>query len=327
MKLLLTKIFEDYGLNLTFVERVTKGFLSQNYVLSGNGTTKYFLKTYRFDDSERIREIHLVKKYFSNGGIPVILPLSDKKRNTFFLFEDKYFALFPFIPDKQLERGSFTETAIMSLGNMLGRVHLLGKHAALPIREKFKIWDTENALEKIEAIERAIDNSTYNEFDKLALESIRMKKELILSNEMTFEGLNLPSDHLIHGDFLDHNVFFDSDDKVSYVFDFEKTDYSPRMYELFRSLMYSFLSGDILGGDIVRAKLYLDSYLKTYPVSKNELSRGLKLFYLKSIHGVWVESEHYLKNNVRVDEFLAKDFQRTRYLSENYESLKNELLK
>jgi len=130
-----------------------------------------------------------------------------------------------------------------------------------------------------------------------------------------------------HGDYLDHNVFFGPNDQVSYVFDFEKTDYSPRTYELFRSLMYSFLSGDILDEDVVRAKLYLQSYLEIYPISKDELSRGLRLFYLKSIHGVWVESEHYLKENVRVDEFLLNDLQRIKYLSENYEYLEDNLLK
>ena len=177
-------------------------------------------------------------------------------------------------------------------------------------------------------IESIIKNKTaLDEFDQMALQSVDVKRRLILANEIRYEDLHLPSDHLIHGDYLDHNVFFGHDDQVSYVFDFEKTDYSPRMYELFRSLMYSFLSGDILDEDIARAKLYLRSYLDMYPTSRDELSMGLKLFFLKSIHGIWVESEHYLKNNARVDEFLSSDFQRLKYLSENYEYLESILLK
>lgn len=327
MELLLTKIFDSYGLNLSFTERVTKGFLSENYILS-DGEKRYFLKKYRFDSDERVREVHLVKKYFADGGIPVISPISDKEGNTFFLFENRYFSLFPFISDKQLERGSLTEKAVVSLGHMLGKIHILGKDSTLTIKERFKPWDKENALEKIKTIESVIKTkSTPDEFDEMALESMDLKRKLILLSEVRYEDLHLPSDHLIHGDYLDHNVFFGIDDEVSHVFDFEKTDYSPRTYELFRSLMYSFLSGDILDEDVVRAKLYLQSYLEIYPISKDELSRGLRLFYLKSIHGVWVESEHYLKENVRVDEFLLNDLQRIKYLSETYEYLEDNLLK
>jgi len=327
MELLLAKISNNYGLHLSFVERVTKGFLSENYILS-DGEKRYFLKKYRFNSDERVREVHLVKKYFADGGIPVISPISDKEGNTFFLFENGYFSLFPFISDKQLERGSLTEKAVVSLGHVLGKIHVLGKDSKLTIKERFKPWDKENALEKIKTIESVIkDKSTPDEFDKMALESIDLKRKLILSSGVRHEDLHLPSDHLIHGDYLDHNVFFGVNDDVSYVFDFEKTDYSPRTYELFRSLTYSFLNGTVLGEDITRAKLYLESYLKIYPTSKDELSRGLRLFYLKSIHGVWVESEHYLKENARVDEFLSNDLQRIKYLSVNYEYLEDNLLR
>ena len=127
MKLLLAKIFDNYGLDLNLRELVAKGFLSENYILS-NGEKRYFLKKYRFDSAERVREVHLAKKYFVDGGIPVISPISDKEGNTFFLFESRYFSLFPFISDRQLERGSLAETAIISLGQMLGRIHVFGKN-------------------------------------------------------------------------------------------------------------------------------------------------------------------------------------------------------
>lgn len=327
MELLLTKIFDNYGLSLGFIEKVEKGFLSENYILS-DGENKYFLKKYRFDSNERVREVHLAKKYFADGGIPVILPISDKEENTFFQFENGYFSLFPFISDRQLEKGLLTEKAIISLGQMIGRIHILGKDSSLAIQEIFKPWDKENALEKIKMIELVIQSKTVlDAFDQRVLGSIKEKRKLILANEISYEDLHLPSDHLIHGDYLDHNVFFNVDDEVSYVFDFEKTGYSPRMYELFRSLMYSFLGGNTLDKDIIRAKLYLQSYLKIYPTSRDELSRGLKLFFLKSIHGVWVESEHYLKGNLRVDEFLSNDLQRIKYLSENYKYIEDSLLK
>ena len=325
MENLISEINRLYDLQPHSSEKVTKGFLSENHVLFSNDK-KYFLKRYRFGRRERIEEIHSAKKYFADGGIPVILPIENNEGSTFFLFENGYFALFPFVSGVQLERGSFTDRAIISLGETLGKIHLLGKDSNLPIKERFKAWNKEKSLEKIEMIYAELKKKANpTDFDKLALESLETKKKLVKENSIVYEELKLPSNHLIHGDYLDRNVFFGPDSKVSFVFDFEKTDYSPRMYELWRSLMYSFLSSDITTEDIRRAKLYLVSYTKTYPTTKDELVRGLKLFYLKSIHGVWVESEHYINGNDRVDEFLYRDYKRIKYLSKSLDILEKQL--
>lgn len=122
MENLISKINHLYGLQLHSSEKVTKGFLSENHILLSDNN-KYFLKKYRFDRQERIEEIHSAKKYFADGGIPVILPITNTEGNTFFLFENGYFALFPFVSGIQLERGTLTDTAIISLGKMLGKIH------------------------------------------------------------------------------------------------------------------------------------------------------------------------------------------------------------
>lgn len=326
MEGLILQINNLYNLQLHSSEKVNKGFLTENHILFSDDK-KYFLKRYRFNRQDRIEEIHSAKKYFADGGIPVILPITNIKGDTFFLFEDSYFALFPFISDVQLDGDSLTDTAIISLGEMLGKIHLLGKVCKLPVKEKFYAWDKENALEKIDRIHDEIKKITSpTEFDQLALQSIETKKKLIQANAVKYEDLNLPSDHLIHGDYHTGNVFFGSDNKVSCVFDFEKTSYSPRFYELFRSLIY-FLRGDINEQGLERARLYLKSYLSIYPTSKDELSKGLMLFYLKSIHGTWVEGEHYLMKSDRVDVFLRDDSKKIKYLSLNFEQFKNELFK
>lgn len=322
---LLKQINELYGLKVHSFEKVTKGSLSENHVLV-EGDKKYFLKRYRFDKKEKIEEVHLAKKYFSDGGIPVILPIVNNENKTFFCFENGYFALFPFISDKEIERGTLPDEAIISLGEMLGRIHLLGKIAKLPISDKFKTWEKEKMLTHIKLIEAEINKKEIlSDFDKLAMKNIKMKRELLCGVLEEYSNLNMPSDHLIHGDYLDTNVFFNDDNEVSYVFDFEKLKYAPRLYELFRSAMYDFLYGEVTEEKIREAKLYIESYMNVYPTRVSELKEGLKFYYVKTAHGLWVEYEHYLKNNNRVDQFLITDFQRVKYLSENLEELERKL--
>jgi len=304
---------------------VNSGFLSENYVLNGGGK-KYFLKKYRFDDQKRIEEVHLAKRYFSDGGIPVILPLRARDGKTFFLFCGGYYALFPFVSGRQSEAERLTEKAIGSLGETLGKMHSLGKDADLGIEECFKPWSRDAALEKIKLILTELAKRTpLSGFDKLAFKTIELKKRLVFLNTVKYEELDLPSNHLVHGDYLAHNVFFDEIGKVSHVFDFEKADRAPRAYELFRSMIYNFLNGDIGPDSLARAKRYFDSYSSVYPISKDEVKKGLMSSYLKSIHSIWIEGQHYLNNIDRVDGFLLADFKRTKYLSENLDAFEDML--
>ncbi len=327
MEEILRKINELYQLDVSSSEKVEKGFLSDNYFLS-NSKTKFFLKKYRFDNGNRIIEVHSSKKYFADGGIPVILPISQIDGSTLFEHEGSYYALFPFVKGRHIDRGNLTETSIASLGKMLGKIHHLGKESKLVIDDRFKIENREKVFKKIEDIlEKISEVSSPDDFDKVALENVKMKRGLLLKNSITFEELGLHSDHLIHGDYLDHNVFFDEQDKVQWVFDFEKTNYSPRTYEFFRSMVYGLLCAEVTETDLKNARKYLDAYSSIYPISNDEVKRGLQLYFLKTIHGFWVESEHYLKGNTRVDHFLFDDHKRIKYLSDNLDELISALTK
>ena len=327
MQDILANIRDLYGITVSSSEKVTKGFLSENHILS-DGKSKFFLKKYRFDNANRIAEVHASKKYFADGGIPVILPMPLLDGKTFFEYKSSYYALFPFVEGKHLERGNLTEAAIISLGRMLGKIHLLGRESKLVVGHKFRIEDEEKTRKKIEEILAKVAEVTIpTDFDKAALENVLVKKELLLKNRMTFENLGLACDHLIHGDYLDHNVFFDEKGNVQWVFDFEKTNYSPRTFELFRSMVYSFLSADVTKPDLEGARKYLNAYSSVYPVSKDELRRGLRLYFVKIIHGFWVEDEHYVKGNSRVDQFIFNDCAKIRYISENLDSLIDVLVK
>lgn len=319
----ISKLSELYGLDMSIVSRIDKGFQSENYILT-DGSEKYFFKTYNASCSkERLIEIHQVKKFFFDRGMPVILPVPTKENKTYFESSGNFCSLFPFADEKQFEVGQLTETAVISLGKTHGRMHLAGRNADIHFKnEKYRPWNSSEVLQKIGLMERMINKKTHTtDFDMLALDDLKIKKELISDNSVTFEDIGLPADHLVHGDYLYQNVFFDDNDSVSHIFDFEKTNYYPRSYELVRSMMLSCLTGDFSQEEISKAKKYLEAYKKTYPIAEEEIKRGLKLYYLITIHSIRLENEHYLKNNSRIDSHLFPHFNRIKYMAENFESL------
>ncbi len=211
---------------------------------------------------------------------------------------------------------------------MLARIHLLGKDATLPINDHFKIEDDALTLSKIEKIITIIKAiPALSEFDCLALQNLGLKKDFMLGKAMGGKTVGLASDHLIHGDYLDHNVFFDESDSVKWVFDFEKVCYAPRTYELFRSMAYCVLSSDFTETDFEKARLYLGSYREIYPLSADEIEKGLYAYVIKCFHGLWIEGEHYLKGNNRVDHFLVEEHKRITYLADNVDRFLRALMK
>jgi Ser/Thr protein kinase RdoA (MazF antagonist) len=316
MEPLLQKIAEKYDLRLRLVEKVAQGYLSENHVLT-NGDSKYFLKKYRFANSERIAEIHCAKKYFSDGGIPVILPIVNEDSETFFEHEKGFYALFPFVYDQQIAWDKLDKKAITSYAEMLARIHLIGSKSTISVSESNTPWDSKATLQKIEQILKIISGIEHKtEFDIRTEKNLLLKKTLIKSNQKTYDQFNFHNDHLIHGDYIVPNVFFDDNKNVSYVFDWEKTKYSSRFLELFSSLIQCTLF------ETVRSKWYLDAYLTLYPASKEDLENGLDAYCLEHTHSLWIEEEHYLKGNNRTDELLDSNSRKIAYFANDLNEFK-----
>jgi len=325
MEELFEKINNFYNIGITSTEKIEKGFLSENYKLSTDKDS-YFLKKYRFDNEDKVKDIHSVKQYFTDGEVPVIMPIKTTLNSTYFEHNNSYFTLFPFVSGLQPERGTLSDEMIVSMSKMLGKIHLLGKDSTLKLSSGFSGWNKKEALKTADTLATTISQiGNKTDFDELALKTVLFKKSLIEDGDTRYEDSNLISDHLIHGDYLDQNVFFDDSYGVKYVFDFEKTKYEPRTQEIFRSATYSFLNTDFSEISITRMRLYIKSYREVYPIGKEEMKNGLMVHYIKSMHDFWVEKEHYLKGNGRVDVFLELNYKRLEFISENIDALTRKL--
>ncbi len=326
MEQILEKISSLYGLNLRFVEKVAHGFLSENSILAHDGE-KYFLKKFGVKKADRLKEIHAAEKYFSEGGIPVITALATQTQETFFEHNRNLYALFPFFEGHHLKERQVTARAVTSLAETLAHMHLLGRNATVPVRDTFRPWRTESVLNEINLIlEKVSAISAPTEFDIRAQQNVLLKKRIIESDARTYDQFNLANDHLIHGDYMIGNVFFDDTDTVAGVFDFDKTCYAPRVFELFRSMIYAtFWTEPIDAAALAQAKLYLDSYLAIYPMPLSDLNDAFFAYRVRCAHSTWVESEHYLNDNSRGDELLETDALRMAYLANNFDDLKRYL--
>ena len=318
-------VTQNYSLRgIVTIEKIDLGFLSSNYRVSNNDK-EFFLKGYRYSDIEKVKEIHTVKKFFASHGFPVILPLQNKTGKTITTIEDVHYALFPFVKGIHFNRGTIPDHIAKALGENLAMMHACTQKHPLVIKESFGAWSDSIALSRMDELIGIIENiKTPNAFDRLALASLKFKEDLVKKDGKPLSDFALEPYILLHGDYHEQNIFFDVSGKIKYIFDFEKATMGPRCFELWRSVDYMFLNGDFSDERISKAITYLKAYNAKNSISKEELTNGLEIYYQRLIHSVWVEKEHYLKENTRVDHFL--ETRSVEYLSKNQEDFLDRIL-
>ncbi|MDP2684702.1 MAG: phosphotransferase [bacterium] len=306
--------------------KVENGYLSQNFILQNNDN-KLFLKQYRFDDLKKIKEIHQTKFFFANGNIPVILPIQNKKGDFIFEQGKKFYSLFPFVEGRIIQRVGRSRKAFKSAGQMLAKIHTLTKNGHPDIIHNYaKGWKKEEFLSEAKTIKQRIEATLVKtDFDKLALDTLEHKLKLVSENNLRYEKFNLCNDHIIHGDYHGQNIFYDENDEVKYVFDIEKTKISPRVLEIARSMDFMCFSNNYEAKNFEDANTYLAAYNNIYPISKGNLIQGIKAYYLKKAHSLWIEREHYININLRVDCFLEGELLMLKYYSQNFDEFVGKL--
>jgi homoserine kinase type II len=298
--------FSELKSGITASEKMDKGYLSENFVITSGGN-KYFLKCYRFRERDRIDDAHKAKFFFASKGIPVILPIENIEGDTVTQIEDKYVSLFPFVIGMQfITKDSMIPADVpRHLGAMLGSIHKASESGYPEINQKFEPWNKENFYRSADAILDIINNKKeLTDFDRKAKEAIEFKKGRVKEEWLLFEKMKDLRTGLIHGDYHDGNVFFDEAGNITHVFDLEKACIAPYVFEIVRAVQYSRCTEYNREGSEKHVAEFLRGYREERSVSSDELNQGIELFYQREIHGLWVEKEHYLKNNFRVSELL-----------------------
>ncbi len=331
LKKLLKTLEKEYRIKeLKVVKKVTGGYLSDNYKLKDK-QQEYFLKKYREFSAADMKSIHAVKKFFSDGRIPVIAPLTARKKQTYILFEGRYYALFPFVHGQVFTPPvTINPSALRSGARMLARMHLLSKRGVprgftqrLGDWKMKRIVQSEKDFETTAARILTIINAKkkLSVYDRFARKTIGFKMTTSRKLPTYFNVAVLGHPHVAHGDFHFENAFFDKKGEMIHVFDFEKSEIRPRILEILRSMFIVCFQGSFTNTHFKAAEQYIKAYNKLYPIKTSELKAGLEAILYKHVRTLWIEKEHYLKNSKKFDVFLRENYNTIYYLVHNMESL------
>lgn len=304
------EIVAPYGVRVIDVELITKGFLSENFkVVCEEGV--FFLKQYRAAlDEKRVMDIHASKNFFAQQGLPAVMPLANEAGAYYIFHEGKFYSLFPFVSGNTYPDQHCSVRELESLARMLARAHSAG--AAAPanyIEKKFQRKNIGEAIAYgntiVAAIQEEMARTGGTDFDSIALQIAQKKISLLAA--WPYPELQERDYVLAHHDLHAGNVFFDEDGEVRHVFDFELSQYEPAAFDVVRTMTIVCMDYGSAEEKWARVAAFLRAYREVRELSDEELLYGVLEFVRYRTTSFWVEEEHYLKQNARVDRFLEWD--------------------
>jgi Ser/Thr protein kinase RdoA (MazF antagonist) len=322
---LLKHIIKSYSPieDILSAQEVKEGYLSQNYILKTN-QEKYFFKQYRDKYTEEgIKDINRVSNFFSQNNIPVILPLPTTENKGYFIFNHRIYSVFPFVNGVKIDRKNIDNKSIKSLAKTLANIHLLSLNGLpIQIRACNGVTDTTAFLKDSPKILKILNSiNEKSPFDKLALELLSLKHSIVKNNVEKIKALHVKTDHLLHGDYHEKNVFLDTKGDVKHIFDLEKTELGDRLHEVIRSMDFICLNEGYDDGGVEKARIYLQTYNKIYPIKKRDFLHALERYYFIKANSLWIERTNYLEGSNRVDCFLQNQLDSLRFFPENFDVL------
>ncbi len=292
LRLLLKDLFSLR--EVTTFQWVHGGFMSQNFKVETN-QGPFFLKQYRNRMNTIVHEIKMAEEYFSEEGLPIILPIKDRYARRAFWLNGHWFGLFPFIDGQMPIYGKMTNPQIISLASTLAKFHEAGKRYPYRPFQLLRVGNREKFhMEKVELERQIHTKPLLNPIDESILALLSKKEEIIKRTNLTPMDFPLSYTSLLHGDYQYMNVFVQPDGQVSHVYDLERACIGPAEFEVVRSLLLNCYDDGWTEKNDALARTYLSQYQATQPLTFDAFYTAMRFYGYNITMMSWIESRYVI---------------------------------
>jgi Ser/Thr protein kinase RdoA (MazF antagonist) len=323
---LLPILTEHFGIeHMDDLTKVAGGFRCHNVSFDDRGIT-YFLKQYREIVHNTVAQVKRAEQMFHDEGIPIILPLKTVKGDPAFLNDGLWYSLFPFVYRVQTSASDLGVEHVTELGIMHARLHRIGKRTDFFMFSPFGFWNTTAFMSEAREVLEYCRSMTFStDEQRMAFENIRRQKEFVDRFGQSPDFFSLPNDHLLHGDFIYTNVFFSDDGRVEWVYDVERAGMGPRAYDLARSIFITCFDDGWHEKNYEFARTYLKAYQCHYPIGRDELAQGMRMYIMHFMHMSWMERKVLLEGSFEHERLVVRAYDRMRHFLHDPETIINDI--
>lgn len=285
---------------------ITKGYSSQNFQITTADGNKYFLKKYDHEIKD-FDPIEHVESFFFQGGFPVIRPLISKTGSKYIKYGSYIYSVYPFIDAQFIQSKHLTDQHAFNLGCFLAKMHKYSEdnrnsHSYYIEKLKsHKLVDKNDILKIYYHVLRLLEKkSNRDELDDKVYSLLPQKVEYIKNHKPQKLDLEDEKIILLHGDFNNENVFFDTSSNIIDVFDFDRVFVGYALYELISSLIIIFFD-DFEEKNFDKASKFLDGYKSIKHINQRFFKRTIQYFIDELFYTSLFEEEKYLRKSDRFD--------------------------
>jgi homoserine kinase type II len=263
----------------------------------------YALRAYRHRDRAPVEREHAVIAYACAHGLPAVAPLPLPGGATILQRAERFYALFPRAPGRQIGRAELRPAEIAAIGGCLAVLHreLCDYPADRVARRSFAV-ERDAVLAQIAGLEQTIRARPHvDDFDRRALLALAERRVWIERAGATKPAdLTALDQQLIHGDYQETNLFFERG-AVSAIIDWDQTYLAPRAWEIARTLhlIWNFASDP--------CRVFLAAYRAELPLADADLDIAATYYGWFRAHDLWIYNTIYDEGDDRKRPFVESD--------------------
>ncbi|MBI5369800.1 phosphotransferase [Candidatus Uhrbacteria bacterium] len=292
---------------------VRKGMLGENHRVN-TAVGPFFLKRYRERISTVVHEIKMAETYFFENGLPVIIPIRDRFGREAFWLDECWYSLYPFIDGESPSRAQMTPDLLRSMGAQLAMLHVAGDRF---FHRPFQMIRIGNALklhmELTELRYHILKKSSPTPQEQEIIETLNLKEQTSQTLQTIPSSVHLTYDTLLHGDYQHFNLFANIN-RVTHLFDLERTALGPSAYELVRAIFLDCFEDCWEEKNFQDARLYLEAYREIHPITFEPFLAATHLYLFNMVHNTWLEASLVIYDSDTLIGALQNQVKRIQYL-------------
>lgn len=288
------------------VEKSTEGVLNDNFRIETSRGI-FFIKAVRQKKHADIPYIASVEKLMRDRGMPAVCMLQTLSGEIAHAIGERVYTAYVFIESDRSH--IYRDIDFQNMGTMLARIHLAGSHD-IPAHLHSRQFEEKDAVDRADTLRayrnRILQKPKRDTQDEEFLPYIERKLRILETESVSSN--TLPNTTLVHGDYHAGNLLMDTTSReIIGICDWEKSEMSPRAYELARSTLYICFQDAVDESAMANAHHFLDAYRAVYPIDAQELQGGFRLRLLRSAESKWIEESYYDAQDSRPLKFIASE--------------------
>jgi Ser/Thr protein kinase RdoA (MazF antagonist) len=287
-----------WGLQASGVEYPTAGTMNEMAVVTTR-CRKVVLRGHRQRDRRRVDFEHEVMAFARSRGVPVPEAIATPDGELVVEHDGRWYSLFEHATGHQIPRHDLDEHHAAAMGHALAGLHtalLCFPTAAAPrARRRYSYQATLHRIEELLVYVDEIEDP--GEQDLWAVERLQSRAEW-LRDRPDPPAVVLDAEQVVHGDYQDTNLFFDSG-VVSSIIDWDKAEVRSPGEEVVRAMHLS------LQLDPALCRVFLAGYRSAAVLSDDQLDQAATVYSHGRASDLWLFETIYLDGDDRPRRYLT----------------------